>query len=346
MSTVLRTLLLASILLAVGSARAQQGTQERPVAAVAEHRVVVAAPEGSGELPVYLSRDWEAPLPGVTEVVVIVHGALRNADDYLRSAAEALANSGVSDRATLLVAPQFLVEPDIRAHALPDTVLRWSVEGWKGGEPAEGPAAISSFAAFDAILDRLADRQRFPDLARVVMAGHSAGAQVVQRYAVAGRGEEALARARITMRYVVANPSSYLYFDGDRPQPDGRFAPFAEAASCPSFDRWKYGLTGAPAYVGSDGAALERQYAARDVVYLLGTADTDPNHRLLDRSCAGMAEGSYRYARGLAYFRYLQAREGAALKHRVVEVAGVGHDNRAMFNSACGLAVLFGRPGC
>ena len=346
MSTILRTLLLAAILLAVGSARAQQGIQERPVAAVGEHRVVVAAPEGTGELPVYLSRDWEAPLPGVTEAVVVVHGALRNADDYLRSTAEALASSGVSDRATLLVAPQFLAAPDIRAHALPDSVLRWSIEGWKGGEPAEGPMAISSFAAFDAILDRLADRQRFPDLARVVMAGHSAGAQVVQRYAVAGHGEEALARAGIAMRYVVANPSSYLYFNDDRPLPDGRFAPFAGAASCPSFDRWKYGLAGAPAYVGSDGAALERQYAARDVVYLLGTADTDPNHRLLDRSCAGMAEGPYRFARGLAYFRYLQAREGAALKHRVVEVTGVGHDNRAMFNSACGLAVLFGRPGC
>lgn len=31
---------------------------------------------------------------------------------------------------------------------------------------------------------------------------------------------------------------------------------------------------------------------------------------------------------------------------RVVEVAGVGHDIRAMYNSACGLAALFGRPGC
>ena len=345
MAILLRTFLLA-VLLGVGDARAQQGIQERPVAAIGDHRVIVAVPQGKGELPVFLSQDWEAPLPGVTQAIIIVHGARRNADDYLHSAAEALANSGTPEKATLLVSPQFLAAPDILALALPDAVLRWSIEGWKGGEPAEGPLPISSFAAFDAILDRLADRQRFPDLARVVIAGHSAGAQVVQRYAVAGRGEEALAHAGIAMRYVVANPSSYLYFDDDRPQSDGGFAPFAQAASCPTFDRWKYGLAGAPAYVGTDAAVLERQYAARDVVYLLGTADTDPNHRLLDRSCAGLAEGPFRYARGLAYFRYLRAREGAALTHRVVEVVGVGHDNRAMFNSACGLSVLFGGAGC
>lgn len=346
MSAVLRIFVVGICLLAAGGAFAQEAGQRRPVRTVADHRLAVETPEGSGMLPVFLSRDWEAPLPGVTQAVIIVHGALRNAGIYLRAAEEALAKSGVAETTTLLVAPQFLAPPDIRAHGLPDAVLRWSLEGWKGGEPAEAPAPISAFAAFDAVLARLADRRRFPDLARVIIAGHSAGAQVVQRYAVVGRGEATLTQAGIAVRYVVANPSSYLYFSDDRPRPDGSLAPFADAARCPTFDRWKYGLAGAPAYAGSEAAGLERQYVARDVVYLLGTADTDPNHPMLDRSCAGMAEGPYRYARGLAYFHYLQAREGSALRHRVVEVAGVGHDGRAMFNSVCGLAVLFGRPGC
>jgi len=337
--------LLAGLLLA-GQALARDTSERQPVAAVADRRLTVTTADGAGDLALYLSRDWAAPQPGVTTAVVVVHGAHRNAEAAFRDAGRAVAKSGIAQAKVLVVAPQFLTSPDIQAHGLPGSVLRWSREGWKGGELAEGPAAISSFAAFDAILARLADRRLFPDLIRVVIAGHSAGGQVVQRYAVAGHGEAALAGIGIALRYVVANPSSYLYFSDDRPLPAGGFAPFAAAARCPSFDRWKYGLAGAPAYVGTDAAALERQYLARDVVYLLGTADIDPNHPQLDRSCAGMAEGPYRYARGLAYFHYLQTRDRAALRHRLVEVAGVAHSSRAMFTSACGLAVLFDRPGC
>ncbi len=58
------------------------------------------------------------------------------------------------------------------------------------------------------------------------------------------------------------------------------------------------------------------------------------------------AEGPYRYARGLAYFRYLQWRHPAGLGHRLLRVPGVGHDSDGMFNSSCGLAALYDLPGC
>jgi pimeloyl-ACP methyl ester carboxylesterase len=335
-----------AILLAAESIATAQ-SQTRPVAAVAEHRLTVSSLEGRGVVPIYLSRDWEAPLPGIKRAVIIVHGTLRNADVYLKSAEEAAAASGEEGAATLLVVPQFLAAPDIDAHQLGPDFLAWSLDGWKGGEPAERPAPVSAFSVFDAILARLADRRLFPGLTRVVVAGHSAGAQVVQRYAVVGHGEAPLATAGVAVRYVVANPSSYLYFNDDRPLEDGTIAPFAGAADCPIFDRWRYGLADAPAYVGEiDAARLEQRYVESDVVYLLGTEDTNPNHAVLDRSCAGMAQGPHRHARGIGYFRYLKQRNGASLQHRVVEVPGVGHDNRGMFTSACGLAVLFDRPGC
>ena len=96
------------------------------------------------------------------------------------------------------------------------------------------------------------------------------------------------------MRYVVANPSSYLYFDDERP--DGQ--PIA-GGTCPSATEWKYGLKSAPPYVASqDVRDLETRYAARHVVYLLGKADTNPYTHFIDRSCAAMAQGPYRLARG------------------------------------------------
>lgn len=311
-----------------------------PVKAVGDSELMVATKAGRGVLPVYVSDDWRHPLPGVTRVLIVIHGFRRNAGTYYAIARRTVSAAGPAGSGTLVIAPQFLATMDVEAHHLPADTLRWSLTGWQGGEDAVAPAPISSFAALDAILARLADRTRFPDLRTVVIAGHSGGGQVVQRYAILGRGAAALP-AGIAVRYVVANPSSYAWFSDERPDGKGGFAPF-KAASCPRFDHWKYGMVGLPPYAGdASPAALERSYLTRDVVYLLGTADTNPHHPALDRSCMGEAQGPYRLARGLAYTRYLRARDGAAFHQHVFLVPGVGHSAKGMLTSACGLAVLF-----
>jgi len=318
-----------------------------PVKVVADQRLTVTAPAGTGELALYVSRDWSKPQPGVTRAVIVVHGRLRNADVYNASAEKALAAAGEAGRSAILVVPQFLADIDAAAFHLPAATLRWSAAGWEGGAEAKGPAPISSFAALDAILARLADRTLFPDLTTIVVAGHSGGGQVVQRYAILGQGEAAPTASGIAVRYVVANPSSYAYFSADRPDGEGGFAPFTGAAACPKFDRWKYGMAELPAYAGAaTPAALEQAYLGRDVTYLLGTADTDPNHPALDRSCMAEAQGPYRLARGEAYVQYLRGRHPDEFRQKLLLVPGVGHDGDRMLTSACGLAALFDRPGC
>ena len=52
---------------------------------------------------------------------------------------------------------------------------------------------------------------------QVVIFGNSAGGQFVNRYAAVGRGPGALAARGIQTRFIVANPSTYLYFGDDRP---------------------------------------------------------------------------------------------------------------------------------
>jgi pimeloyl-ACP methyl ester carboxylesterase len=174
----------------------------------------------------------------------------------------------------------------------------------------------------------------------VVVAGHSGGAQVVQRYAIAGQGEAVLQREGIAVRYVVANPSSYAYFSAERPEP-------SIAASCAGFNDWKYGMEARPPYLAAPTPAeLEQRYVARQVIYLLGTLDTNPNHRALDRSCMAEAQGAYRYARGHAYAAMMAARDGGTPNHKTWDVPDVGHDGDKMLTSACGLAALFDLPGC
>ena len=313
-----------------------------PVAQVAPMRMAVASAgaAGGGELPLYANVDWNRPQPEATRVVLVIHGVDRNAANYFATARDALALAGGDDaRHTVLLVPQFLTETDARSHDLGPEVLRWHGARWEGGLPAEAPAPVSSFAALDAILARLADASAFPALRQVVIAGHSGGGQIVQRYAVVGNGAGALEARGIAVRYVVANPSSYVWFSPERPLPTG--------GECRDADRWKYGFEGnVPPYITQDAAVLEKRYVQRDVTYLLGDADTDPHHPALDVSCAAEAQGPYRYVRGLNYFHMLQARDGDRLRHRVLTVAGVGHDERRMFMSACGLAALFDRPGC
>lgn len=303
-----------------------------------EHGVKVLSPErlalGSGELALGLSQDWRQPLPQVQRALIIVHGRLRNAQTYLRSGETAAGQAGQSV-ATLVIAPQFLNQSDIARHQLPDPLLRWKGNDWMAGEPATGPLAISSYAVLDAILQRLQDRQLFPALKEVVIAGHSGGAQVVQRYALTTGNHPELEKAGIGLRYVIANPSSYAYFDPSRPVA-------FEPASCPGFNDWKYGLQHLPAYaLGKSAAQLEQGYVQRNITYLLGQQDIDPNHPALDKSCAAETQGAYRLVRGHNYFDYLMRRHPQGLPQRLVEVPGVGHDGDRMFTSPAGQAALF-----
>ena len=325
--------------------------QRAPVARVGDQRIPFPVGGQARQLPAFANRALAGRHDRVRRVVIVLHGALRDADVYLEGMVAAAAAAGALDE-TLIVAPQFLADVDAAAHTLDATLAWWTIESWKDGRPAAhptggDPVASSSFAALDAAVSALADRERFPALARVVLAGHSAGGQVLARYTPTNRADPVLRAAGMEIRYVISSPSSYLYFDDRRPTPDGGFAPFA-GASCPGFDDYKYGLRNPPPYVAAVPAGeIAKRFLARDVVFLLGGSDNDPAHRLLDRSCPAMAQGRDRLSRGLAYTAYLRTLPGdAAAHHRLLVVPGVGHNNRSMFGSPCGRAALFGDGNC
>jgi len=323
----------------------ERAPNERPVSTIAPQQFSVATASGTGLVPMFTTSGWDAPSSTVKRVVILIHGRLRNADAYFDLARRARAAAALDARDTMLIVPQFLASADVAAHRLTASALHWGWTIWMGGEPALGPAPISSFEVLDAILRQLAERERFPALRHVVIAGHSGGGQVVQRYAVVTRGEPALIERGIALRYVVANPSSYVYFDELRPSATGTFEPF-NASRCPHFNDWKYGLVNPPAYakLGIDGISattLEAAYARRDVITLLGGEDCDPLHPALDISCAANAQGRHRLERGRAYTRYMHTRHGNALQHGHFEIAGVGHDGTGIFTSAHGLSALF-----
>jgi len=324
-----RLMLAGLIGLIAGTAHAVADTPvPPPVAAVSEDRLAI----GDAQLPVFASQDWSRPLPAVRRAVIVVHGYDRNAADYLRHVMDARPPAD-----TIVIAPQFLAVEDIAAHHLPASVLRWKRERWSGGEPAEGPAALSAFDALDALIARLDDRARFPNLNHIILAGFSAGGQLVQRYAAVGRGP-----ASVALSYVVGSPSSFAYFGDQRPLP---------VEDCPAFNRWKYGFAGGlPPYVlgavGQGIPALEQRYVARPVTYLVGAADNNPEHRFLDKTCGAEAQGASRLARTIGFFTILHQRDGDNLKQGMHVIGGVAHNAAKIFASPCGRAALFGEGEC
>ena len=290
-------------------------------------------PLEAGDLSLGLSQDWRQPLPDVTRALIIVHGRLRNAQTYLQSGMDAAEHAGVGPT-TLVIAPQFLNGADVKRNHLDNQLLRWNGNDWMAGDASTGPGQISSFGALDQIIKLLGNRTLFPALKEIVVAGHSGGGQVVQRFALTGHAHPALQTEGIRLRYVVANPSSYAYFSPQRPV---KF----ETASCPGFNTWKYGMQHLPAYAnGQSAEQLEQAYVSRTITYLLGQQDTDPNHPALDKSCEAETQGAYRLIRGHNYFDYLKQRH-PQLRQTLVEVPGVGHDGDRMFTSPEGQKVLF-----
>jgi len=327
---------------------------DKPVKAIASQGISLSSSGRNYALPIYVSNgNLSQSQPSITRALIVFHGKLRNAETYNQSGLEAIKRAGSAAQGTLLITPQFLEQVDADAYRLPNHILRWANEDWVSGANAAN-ASLSTYDAIDAILDSLGNRRLFPNLKIVVLAGHSAGGQLLQRYAVVGRAGDLLAKAGIRVRYVIANPSSYLYFSPERPvlKPQAEFTFEVPEQKCSgNYNRWKYGPINPPPYAASaDFSAFESRYVQREVVYLLGDKDIDPNHPELDKSCAGEDEGPYRFFRGNAYLRYLQLRHPelatVTAAQQLWAVPGVGHDGEKMLNSACGLAALFDAGRC
>lgn len=315
---------------------------------VGEDRFVIDREGSQISIPIYTSHDFDKGSEEVTLAFIILHGTLRNAERYMDWGVAATERAEAAGH-TAVVSPQFLMETDINEHDLGEDVLFWTNNGWKQGDLSrrgtdENPRSVrvSSYEVMDEILLRLA--ASFPNLEQVVVAGHSAGAQFVNRYAAGSMVEETLinttTRRPIGVRYIVSNPSSYVYICERRPDANGGFS-VPENNDCENYDRYKYGLSdGLNSYMNRAGVDRIRiNLASRDLVLLKGADDNDPDARYLDKSCPAMAQGAHRLERGLAYHRYLAELYGA--QHEIIVVPGVGHSARRMFGSENGRRVIF-----
>jgi pimeloyl-ACP methyl ester carboxylesterase len=287
------------------------------------------------------TADLRQPQPQARTAVIVIHGYRGSGRNNLRWIVDAARLSGKGAE-TLVLAPQFPSADD----KLQPNGHYWSKGGWAAGDLSkdsrEPDKRLSSFAVADRLFTELSDAKRFPNLRRIVLVGHSAGGQFVNRYVAVGRlGEgKASPAGQLEYRFLVANPSSYLYLDGRRPVAGtDRFeVPKQKPAG---YNMWRYGLENRNAYAaGMTAEEIKTNVSTRTAYYLIGAEDNRQDGNLA-RGPAAMAEGENRYDRWQKFRRYVALfpeRRGHAV---FAEVPKAGHSGRQMFTSQAARRAMF-----
>jgi Alpha/beta hydrolase family len=308
----------------------------------------------------------------ITGALVMIHGTNRDADNYYRNALASAFLGGALEN-TVVIAPRIASNDRGCQDKLAANEVSYSCGGdsWRSGGIASNNDKLTSFDFIDEVLRKLARKEAFPNLKHIVVAGHSAGGQFVNRYEMANQVHETLG---VPVSYIVANPSSYAYPDNTRPTaaswpvqagapgyvpepPAGRggrggaapaegesgrgavFRAFGDGRNCTTFDQWPYGFQHRSGYAArlSDDQ-LKKQLASRPTTYLVGELDILPLGGF-DSSCPAMAQGPTRLARGLAFGKFVNEKLGG--HQEAVVIPECGHNARCMFSDEKALPFVF-----
>ncbi len=305
---------------------------------------------------IYTTYRLNKPNPKITRALIMVHGAGRNPDHYFETATAAgfLANALEN---TVIIAPRFAAGRD--SMALNEVAWPERRDSWRSGGMSPSNPTISAFDFTDELLRELANKKIFPNLTKIVVAGHSAGGQFANRYEMTNKVHGKLGNVQVS--YVVANPSSYAWPSAVRPLPEGdanpvdaykaSLEPHAEevhsnytygafdVAKVPSYNKWPAGLEDRAGYTASlTDDQIRRNLVERPTTYLLGQVDVLPLGGF-DSSPSAMAQGPTRRARGEAFFKYVNGTLGA--KHKAIIVPECGHNDRCIYTTDVVFPVIF-----
>ncbi len=300
-----------------------------------------------------------APDSDIELVVFVHHGAAQNPTTYFENM-KAARDAAAIDRPeedfenkVMVVSPAMIGERHIEDNPgrYENGNYAYWPGGWRGGSNSVTEPGVSNFELLDAMVLHVADH--FPNVKAVVHAGHSAGGQVVSRYSVGTPIYDDLIEQDIYPRYIISNPSSFLYLDTRRPDFDTEESfvdysdevPVVDGEECPQFNEYAYGFDGELVEYMTHRSIEEmvEEFAERDVYLLQGMDDDDPEGAALDRSCPALMQGRHRLERGEWYYKYfgeLYGDEGYETKF-LETVPGVGHDNAKMFASEEGKPMIF-----
>ena len=287
-------------------------------------------------IPIVTSHPLDKNNNETEYLVLMIHGGGLNAGGSFKTGQQIIESLKMPKDRFLVLEPQIIEGVKLEEKGL----LFWDRKWREGGMSLstrlnKDLPSLSSFEVMDRLID--GSIKLNPNIQKIVILGHSAGGQYVLRYAASNNRHELLKQRGISIRYVVANPSSYLYLDKTRYKftSKGKLLELQEEEfkDCPGYNKFKYGMEDLFGYAENISiTTIRKRLLTRPVMFLLGTADTDRNWSV-DKSCEGEAQGENRYQRGLLYKHHLGNYEKNSLEsqHIWLEIPEVGHDSTEIF---------------
>lgn len=286
--------------------------------------------------------------PAVKLVVFVHHGGRQNPVSY-HERMQASLERAHADRpglsllgSTMIVSPGMIGNHHIADH--PDRYANghypyWS-GSWREGANSANQPSVSNYDLLDAMMLHIVDR--FRGVRAIVQIGHSAGGQLVSRYSVGTPVWDTLRSRGIALRFIIASPSSMLYFDRKRPDLEAGLGfvdytstvPVVNGSQCTGFNVYKHGFAQPVPYVARrTPVEMLESFRERDVFILQGSEDNDPQADGLSTNCPDMLQGRHRVERGVRYYEYLGHFFGPEIyQTKFLEVVpGIGHSSGPLF---------------
>jgi len=303
----------------------------------------------------------------ITRAIIAVPDETRNAGGTKSLISEL---AGSSNNSVLIVSPQFMIPSDLLKYENLDADEKrlfaiWNLSDWVyGNQSITGNAqnrllsnmhddedsnfinqdsgnrnTISSFEVIDQLIILLSQRDMFPNLNTIVIAGSGLGANFVQRYAMFSSMPE---NSNIDIRFLVLGANNFLYPTEYRPNMYKNNLTIDESSKCQEMNDYPYGMDHLNPYARKTGRNAARLgYRNLDITYIAAKgADS-----VSDRSCPAVLQGHNSFDRTVNFQKYLSTLYGEDLSHVFSFISG---DNGAqnLYSSKCAIYVLFGKGSC
>jgi hypothetical protein len=220
--------------------------------------------------------------------------------------------------------------------------LVWDAYDWACGRNNIYPSSstnISSFHVLDEIVSYFSNPSEFSNMHEIVLAAHSMGAQLVQRYAAL----TAVASSdRVKVTFWPSDPNSYAWLSNARPP--------GSYVDCPTWDEYPEGFsaytssskqTYAAALVERGHDAIRTNYESKQISYLRSTIDAG-DHTVT--GCGAYSTGPNRDVRFLNFMNMFPPTcEGGPGSRNcdTVDYVEEGHDAAAACRYNPGMSRLF-----
>ena len=274
----------------------------------------------------------------INHLIIAVYSSGSN---IFNSCIELLAKYDRQQDNVIVLSPQFLTKDQVAGNS-EKNLLYWNVPPFYGSKISttnsfDGDLRVSAYHILEDIIADFSDKKIFPNLERITILGHSAGGQLVNRFAASN-----------TIEYIIINPSSYIYFSPKRSVGWSRrtfnIPSDSQISDNPGYNDYSYGLNKLYSYHRRKRLTSEKMrelYPKRKIVYLLGQKDCVPDGSMSTHPSA-MIQGRNRLERGKIYFGHLIDEFGPEIKknQKVIVVKRVGHYGKGMVLSNQGRAFI------